>query len=51
MRSIKTFLRRIRESHPPVEDHDIVAEVYSSADFKEGMDAFLSKRKPNWQGR
>ncbi len=51
MRSIKTLLRRIRESHPPVEDHDIVAEVYTSADFKEGMDAFLSKRKPNWQGR
>ena len=51
MRSIKTLLRRIRESRPPVEDHDIIAEVYTSADFKEGMDAFLNKRKPNWQGR
>jgi len=51
MRSIKTILRRIREAQPPVEDDDIIAEVYTSADFKEGMDAFLSKRKPNWQGR
>ena len=51
MRSIKTLLRRIRESRPQVEDHDIIAEVYTSADFKEGMDAFLNKRKPNWQGR
>ena len=51
MRSIKTLLRRIRETHPAVDDHDIVAEVYTSADFTEGMDAFLSKRTPNWQGR
>ena len=48
MRSIKTLLRRIRESRSPVEDHDIIAEVYTSADFKEGMDAFLNKRKPGW---
>jgi enoyl-CoA hydratase/carnithine racemase len=25
--------------------------VYTSADFREGLDAFLTKRKPNWKGR
>lgn len=51
MRSIKTILRRLRDAQPKIDDHDIVGEVYSSADFKEGMDAFLNKRRPNWQGR
>jgi len=23
---------------------------YMSADFREGMEAFLAKRPPNWQG-
>ncbi len=51
MRSIKTLLRRMREARPTVEDEDVIAEVYGSSDFAEGMDAFLSKRRPNWQGR
>lgn len=51
MRSIKMLLKRLRDAQPKVDDHDIVREVYGSADFKEGMDAFLSKRKPSFIGR
>jgi 1,4-dihydroxy-2-naphthoyl-CoA synthase len=28
-----------------------VLMCYMSQDFREGMDAFLTKRKPVWQGR
>lgn len=51
MRVTKELLRRLRNRQPPVDDDDLVGMVYTSADFKEGMDAFLAKRKPNWQGR
>ena len=51
MRVTKELLRRLRQRHPTVEDDDLIGMVYTSADFKEGMAAFLEKRKPNWQGR
>ena len=47
----KELMRRIREAAPKVDDHDLVAKVYTSADFREGLDAFLTKRKPAWTGR
>jgi enoyl-CoA hydratase len=47
----KQLMRRIRDAQPTVDDTDLVAEVYTSADFREGLDAFLAKRKPVWQGR
>lgn len=34
-----------------VEDEDWVVRCYTSEDFREGLDAFLSKRKPKWKGR
>lgn len=51
MRVTKELLRRLREGGPEVADDDLVGMIYTSADFREGMDAFLTKRKPNWQGR
>ncbi len=47
----KSLLRRIRDSGNPIDDTPEIAKIYTSADFKEGMEAFLGKRKPNWQGK
>ncbi|OJU24470.1 MAG: hypothetical protein BGN89_05225 [Alphaproteobacteria bacterium 64-6] len=51
LRVTKELLRRLRHRLPVVDDDDLIGMVYTSADFKEGMAAFLEKRKPNWQGR
>jgi len=32
------------------QDRDLIAMCYNSADFREGIDAFLSKRSPKWSG-
>jgi 1,4-dihydroxy-2-naphthoyl-CoA synthase len=48
MRATKEALRRLRENLPP--DEDLIRLCYDSADFKEGMDAFLTKRPPTWAG-
>jgi len=51
LRVTKELLRRLRDRQAEVNDDDLVGMVYTSADFREGLDAFLAKRKPNWQGR
>jgi enoyl-CoA hydratase/carnithine racemase len=51
LRATKEILRRLRQVQPRIDDDDIVGKVYTSADFREGLDAFLTKRKPNWTGR
>ena len=33
-----------------VEDADLVELCYMSADFREGLEAFLDKRPPQWRG-
>lgn len=51
MRATKQLLQRVRTQGPLVDDEDVIGEVYASEDFREGLDAFLAKRKPRWQGR
>jgi enoyl-CoA hydratase/carnithine racemase len=47
----KEALRRIRDRMVPENaDADLIAACYLSRDFKEGVEAFLAKRKPDWKG-
>jgi enoyl-CoA hydratase len=47
----KEALRRIRDrSFPEGADKDLIVACYMSQDFKEGVDAFLAKRPPQWKG-
>ncbi|HEY8289620.1 MAG TPA: enoyl-CoA hydratase-related protein, partial [Acetobacteraceae bacterium] len=48
MRATKEALRRLRDALPP--DEDLIRLCYESQDFREGMDAFLTKRTPIWKG-
>jgi enoyl-CoA hydratase len=50
LRVTKEALRRIKEKMTPEEDRDLILMCYMSGDFREGMDAFLNKRAPNWKG-
>ena len=50
MWAAKEAVRRIRQAAVP-EGEDIVRTVYGSADFRHGVESFLAKRKPEWQGR
>ncbi|HEX3486470.1 MAG TPA: enoyl-CoA hydratase/isomerase family protein [Micropepsaceae bacterium] len=50
MRNAKEAIRRIRTANLP-DGADLIRDAYGSADFKEGVEAFLAKRAPNWQGR
>ncbi|WP_428486114.1 enoyl-CoA hydratase/isomerase family protein [Rhodopila sp.] len=48
MRATREALRRLRDNLPP--DEDLIHLCYTSQDFREGMDAFLTKRSPVWRG-
>jgi enoyl-CoA hydratase len=45
----KEALRRLRPKLDG-EDRDLILKCYMSRDFREGMDAFLNKRTPEWRG-
>jgi enoyl-CoA hydratase len=49
LRATKEEIRRLRDNLPP--DEDLIRLCYTSADFREGMEAFLTKRPPVWTGR
>lgn len=51
MEVTKEALLRIRDRLVPEgADSDLVLKAYLSRDFKEGVEAFLAKRKPEWRG-
>ena len=52
LRATKEMIRRVlaKRRLAPGEDADIVEMCYTSADFREGVTAFLNKRKPKWSG-
>lgn len=50
LRATKQALLRLRGRVPPEEGRDLILMCYMSRDFREGMDAFLNKRKPTWHG-
>jgi len=50
MQATKEMIRRLR-SHGLPDADDLVARCYGSADFREGVAAFVAKRPPVWVGR
>lgn len=50
LRATKEGLRRL-QPRLASEAEDIIVMCYTSEDFREGMDAFLTKRPPVWRGR
>ena len=50
LRATKEGLRRMQQRLTREEAEDLILMCYMSGDFREGMDAFLNKRPPQWKG-
>jgi enoyl-CoA hydratase len=50
LRATKEALHRLTPRIPTEEGRDLILMCYMSKDFREGMDAFLNKRPPQWTG-
>jgi enoyl-CoA hydratase len=51
LKATKEALRRLNAAAAEVDDKDLIVLCYTSEDFREGLEAFLAKRKPDWKGR
>ena len=51
MAAVKEAVRRYIAGVAPKDLEDLILSCYLSEDFHEGVNAFLEKRKANWQGR
>ena len=50
LQATKEALLRLRPTMPAGSGEDLILKCYMSQDFREGMEAFLNKRAPRWQG-
>lgn len=51
LRVTKEAIRRLQAARPLPDGDDLIALTYTSADFREGVRAFLAKDKPRWTGK
>ncbi|HJZ31737.1 MAG TPA: enoyl-CoA hydratase [Hyphomicrobiaceae bacterium] len=47
----KEIVRRMRAKLADIDDRDVIERCYGSADFREGLTAFLDKRQPKFRAR
>lgn len=50
LQATKEAFRRVQNRITREQGEDLILMCYMSKDFREGMDAFLTKRQPQWRG-